>query len=159
MQILANRLEEALKVFNASAELVFQGEDYEVWEIDQDNLDKLNSVDDAVWEAKTEAWFRSSTGCVLDGEPLYEFNVNGHKMRGWINTAEIKILNASDDSMSFGVSDFTEAEYFSFIDWLQTVWFVSVENNIAAFAVGLAKYNHMTLAEFMKTYQGEKIWE
>lgn len=140
MEILGNNLKKFFDTIDRecnNADITYAGNRYEVWNI-SDNLFKKMcdmSEDEFVELAGEEAWWRSCTGSNL-GFPNTKFKVNEKTLLGW---------NRWDKKRK---------KYENLSDYLCECVGASTEKNVCACSVDLAKYNHMTMAELFKKYEG-----
>ncbi|WEG18646.1 hypothetical protein PQ478_09205 [Alkalihalophilus pseudofirmus] len=140
MQILGSNLTEALYELGATGTLqaltkVSDGQYFEVWEISEPELVKLEKIPASEWKS-SYGWWRYGH-CIYEGSADFEYTVNGKVMKGYEPQ-----------------NNFIQSEFDSYLDWLENVMNLSTETNIAIVAISLAQDNGMTLAEFMNTYQG-----
>lgn len=129
LAVLENGIEATIKYKSDTGEL-------HVWELDNENFEKLSGISEENWKSEY-GWWRQSR-CIYEGFAEREYIVNGKSMNGYINDK----------------SDYVYTSHKSFIDWLSNTFNLGTEKNLTAFATSLASDNGLTLAEFMNKYQG-----
>lgn len=155
IQILGNDLEQAIKDYDIKATLKYKtnrddldrfDHRFEVWELTEEERIKIDSIDEDVWLERDYGWYRfGERNTDPSGVP---YIVNGHEMLGY----EPWVLDEEDEDEE--VEDNTnEPEKFKhFMQYLEEVENLSSDLNIAVTAITLARYNGLTLAEFMARY-------
>jgi hypothetical protein len=147
VEILGGNLKEAMHYFYMpSARQTYKGERFEVWKLSKEDFERLCDISDEAWESWCDeneafAWFRAGRS-IYEGCDLYEFDVNGEKMLGYL-----------DRTCKTSVEHFTSCDYEDFTHYACKVLGHSTEKNITCLATSLADENDMTLAEFMTKYQ------
>lgn len=138
IEILGSKLDKAFEVFGINARKTYQDPEYQVWEMDEKEYEKLNNVSDDDWK-NDFGWWRKGN-CIYEGTANADYVVNGLEMMGYSRDDESKELHKG------GIYD-------NYTEWLSEVMDLGTIKNIAIFAISLAKDNNMTLAEFMYEYQ------
>ena len=133
-EILASGLAIALHELGVDARQTYKMDHepyYEIWDINKKNLKVLEETEE--W-GDTYGWWRFAKGSNL-GTPASFFTVNGQFMIGW------ETLDGNDT-------------YDSLMDYFHKGLSVSMESNIIALAVDLARANGKTVSGLFKTYEG-----
>ncbi|MFS1518601.1 hypothetical protein V1503_19370 [Bacillus sp. SCS-151] len=151
-EILAIKIDLAISKLGINAEKTYEGEDYQVWEMDETEYQRLCDVAEADWKDEYGMW-RSSTGSTM-GNDVTEYNINSQVMLAWDGEGRIQALkevggNTNSDDYCYG-----DREYFSLLEYLCEEVGCSAPRNVVALAVDLAKYNNMKMSELFKKYQG-----
>ena len=134
---------------------------YEVWELSKDDLRKLEYT--AEWKDEW-GWWRFAKGSNM-GTPFEIFTVNGKEIIAWGGAKrEDLILDWADESNEEKAAyhySFKEYEetlcphvYDNLLTYMGEELGASVERNVCALAVDLARANGMTMAQLFKTYEG-----
>ena len=148
MEIMGQNLDVAFKDLGIQATMTHktppQGyeSELEVWEMSKSEFEKLCAIKEDEWKYDL-SWFRSGE-CIYGGSATVEYIVNGNTMLGY---EPEKPFDAEDD-FAF------KREHNCYTDWLSEVMDLGTAKNVVIFATSLAKDNGLTLAEFMKKYQG-----
>jgi hypothetical protein len=119
---------------------------FQVWELEEKQLDKLDAVPDNDWKREW-GWWRKAESCFTGNETI-NFMVRGREMKGYKN----RFYSDSDGTGEVNIVD-KQYPYVSFQDWLFAIMNLSNDTNTVAVASSLAIDNHMTLAEFIEKYQ------
>lgn len=174
IEILAgDKFANAVRELNlASAQCAYQHEPkqkrwcekYQVWELSQEDFDKICSLNEADWK-DTWGWWRYSDGSNL-GSVNHEFVVHGEKILAWDGYKQLDFetecaISCSDRKRGLckGTEEDFEAcfgkrEYPDIITYLCDEVGASTEKNVCACTVDLARQNNMTLSQLFKKYLG-----
>jgi len=138
IEIMGQKLDKAFEELRIVAKKVVETKEdkYQVWEMSDQEFDKLLVVSDDQWEMDY-GWWRSGR-CIYEGSATKEYIVNGEKMMGYENNKELYYIKSKHDSFS---------------DWLSDVMNLSTEKNLVVFAESLAADNGMKLSEFIAKYE------
>lgn len=143
---------------------------FEVWELNDDELDKLIKtfdfdIGDEDWSAiaSEDTWWRYSKGS-NQGAPNEEFIINGKPILAWRSEAKVDGLKEMWNDSSV----FEKAEYNNDFENYCDVWLperyndileyfceelgASTERNVCALVTDLAKYNNTSIADIFKNY-------
>ena len=134
---------------------------YEVWELSKDNLKKLEYTEE--WKDEW-GWWRFAKGSNM-GTPFDFFTVNGKELIAWSGyKREDLVLDwaaESDEEKAAYHYSFKEYEntlypyvYDSLTAYMRDELGASVESNMCAVAVDLARANGMTMATLFDVYEG-----
>lgn len=134
-EILAQDLDFGIKDLGINAAKTYNGKTYQVWELADDEFEKLCSVSEGDWEVDYGMW-RSADGSNMSTE-LTEFNINNKSILAW----------ESEDGLGF-------KGYDSLLEYLCDEIGASQPRNVSALAFDLARYNNLTLAELFEIYEG-----
>lgn len=143
MEILGNNLKtffDEVDLNEEKAKITYCNRRYEIWEVSEDLFELMCSMKEEVFRtiAGNEAWWRSSSGCIL-GRPDAKYKVNGKYLIGWDSSVYKSKRGKKFDSLT---------------EYLCECVGASTGRNVCACAVDLAKYNGMTMAELFKKYEG-----
>jgi hypothetical protein len=143
VQVIGGQLELAFEALDIEAFLRFETTErmdvasLQVWEMTNKSLEYLIDYPDKKWK-KEYGWIRSGRS-VYEGEANTSFVVNGKPMMGYVPSG-----GYSGDTIEFDC----------YTDYLKEVMRYTTIKNVVTHAESLAKDNHMTLEDFMRTYQG-----
>lgn len=128
------------------AKITYAGNGYEVWTVEKELFDEMcNMTEKEFFElAGEEAWWRSSSGTVLE-KPEAKAKVNGGFLICWD-----KDYYLPDEYEEEPIKEFD-----CLTEYLCECVGASTEKNVCACAMDLAKYNDMTMSELFKKYEGE----
>lgn len=151
MQILGQNLDATFEKLEIQAVKVVETEktkykdSYQVWELDELAMEKLESSGDD-WESK-DGWWRFG-GCIYEGAANVEYTVNGYKMMGY---------ESQNIYEELGEESWYQDTFSAFEEFMATAMNLTNTSNFAYFAMSLARDNGLTLAEFMRKYQNEDV--
>ena len=157
-------LHKAFKTLGIQATRTYRGSEkphYEVWELSKDDLKKLEY--DTEWKDEW-GWWRYAKGS-NQGTPFEFFTVNGKELIAWNGPKREDLRddwNSEPDeekaAYHYSFKEYEETQYPHVYDNLLTYMSeelgASVERNVCALAVDLARANGMTLAQLFATYEG-----
>ena len=134
---------------------------YEVWELSKDDLKKLEYTSE--WNEEW-GWWRYAKGSNM-GTPFDFFTVNCKELIAWDGPKREDLrddwMDESDSEKAAYHYSFKEYEetqyphvYDSLLDYMCEELGASVERNVCALAVDLARANGMTMAKLFETYEG-----
>lgn len=134
---------------------------YEIWDINKKNLKALEEAEE--WP-DTYGFWRYAKGSNL-GTPASFFTVNGQFMIGWDGRSRDYIKedwnNMSDNEKVKYNNSFSEyeeemkpREYENLLSYMCNEIGASLESNVIALAVDLARANGKTVAQLFQIYQG-----
>lgn len=157
-------LHKAFKELGIKATRTYKGSKkphYEVWEVSKDDLRKLDSVVD--WKDEW-GWWRYAKGSNM-GTPFDFFTVNGKELIAWSGYKREDLISEWEE-MSFeetakynhSIKKYEEEVYpyvyKSLLTYMCDEVGASLERNVCALAVDLARANGMTMAKLFETYEG-----
>jgi len=133
---------------------------YEVYEISQNDMERLEEV----FELPYGAWWRYARGCNL-GTPFYVFTVNGKELIAWGGPSRDDLRNDWDAepdeekaAYHYSFREYEEAmasyKYDTLTEYMCYEMDISMESNICALAVDLARANGLTMAKLFEIYEG-----
>jgi len=139
------------------------GEMYEVWELSDIDFEKISKISDDEWNDDW-GWWRSAEGSNMLGTSTADLVINGHSILAWWNEDKLdRHLEVFIDEEAGGTRDRLTEEYFSeeltfdnLLTYMCDEWGVSLERNVCALAVDLAKINNITIGELFTKYVGNK---
>lgn len=134
---------------------------YEVWELSKDDLKKLEYAIE--WKDEW-GWWRFAKGSNM-GTPFDFFTVNGKELIAWGGAKrEDLILDWADEpaeekaAYHYSFKEYEKAmcpyEYETLLTYMAEELGASVERNVCALAVDLARANGMTMAKLFEIYEG-----
>ena len=134
-EILGEDLELAFETLGIKAIKTFNGDEYQIWELEDGEFKKLSLTDDWLWDSSW-GWWRQSEGSCM-GSVNKRFSINGHWIYAWADSSP-------------------KNKYNSLIDYFNNELNLSTERNICSLSVDLAKHNRLTLGELFTKYQPNK---
>jgi hypothetical protein len=159
-----NGLHKAFKELGIKATRTYRSSEkphYEVWELSKDDLKKLDNT----FEWKDEwGWWRYAKGSNM-GTPFDFFQVNGKELIAWGGAKREDLIldwaNETNEEKAAYHYSFKEYEkimcpyaYDTLLTYMAEELGASVERNVCALAVDLARANGMSMAQLFKTYEG-----
>lgn len=133
---------------------------YEVYEISQGDMKKLEEV----FEMPFGSWWRYAKGCNL-GTPFDFFTVNGKELIAWGGRKRDDLRDDWDDESDeekaayhYSFKEYEEAnypyKYETLTEYMCDEIGASMESNVCALAVDLARANGLTMAKLFELYEG-----
>lgn len=133
---------------------------YEVYEISQNDMKRLEEV----FELPHGAWWRYARGCNL-GTPFDVFTVNGKELIAWGGPSRDDLRydwDAEPDeekaAYHYSFREYEEAmasyKYDALTEYMCYEMGISMESNICALAVDLARANGLTMSKLFELYEG-----
>lgn len=134
---------------------------YEVWELSKEDLKKLEYTDE--WKDEW-GWWRFANGSNM-GTPFDFFQVNSKELIAWDGPQREDLrydwANESDDEKAMYHNSFKEYQeehyphsYSNLLEYMCNELGASVERNVCALAVDLARANGLTMAKLFELYEG-----
>lgn len=158
-----NGLHKAFKALGIKATRTYRGSDkphYEVWELSKDDIKKLEYTEE--WKDEW-GWWRYAKGSNM-GTPFDFFTVNGKELIAWdgykredliLEWAEVPFEEKAEYHHS--IKEYEDAMYprvyKNLLAYMCDEIGASVERNVCALAVDLARANGMTMAKLFETYE------
>ena len=176
--------ERALKEFGVTATRTFRRtnfpddgyyhECYEVWEIDDENYEKLNAVTAQQWNETDDrvrdesnfelgiGWWRYSEGANIRSFPIMRFLINGHpitaffnddNMQSWLRHAELFDEERwSDEKLQAAKKSYVDChtQYPDLLSYSIGEFGASNEKNFCSIAVEVANLNNMKMSQLME---------
>lgn len=126
-------------------------ENYQVWELSDEDYEKLCAISDADWKDDW-GWWRLAEGSNL-GCVYVRYNINNHYIKAWDGVSR---LDFYEENKSLKPEDryWAERKYSTLLEYFCDEIGVSTEKNVCAVATDLAKQNNMTMAELFVKFQG-----
>ena len=140
-------------------------EPYSVWELSDESYDAICSFEEDKWKDEW-GWWRYAEGTNIEGSPKLLTDINSKEIIVWLNKVkfedrmndEIEDLEEDEeeeiDRERIEASIIAEKHYRSLTEYCLSEWGASLERNVCAITVGIAKLNGMSLSELWKNYQG-----
>lgn len=165
MEILGgNGLHRAFKELGIKAIRTYKRSEkprYEIWELSKDDLKKLEYAEE--WKDEW-GWWRYAKGSNM-GTPFDFFTVNGNELIAWEGSKREDLRDDWADepdeekaAYHYSFKEYEEAQYPHNYDNLLTYMTeelgASVERNVCALAVDLARANGLTMADLFRIYEG-----
>ena len=133
---------------------------YEVYEISPSDMKKLEEV----FEIPFGSWWRYAKGCNL-GTPFDVFTINGKELIAWGGSRRDDLRDLwekeSDEekaayNYSFGAyeKDTMPYKYETLTEYMCDEIGASMESNVCALAVDLARANGLSMAKLFELYEG-----
>lgn len=159
-----NGLHKAFKELGIKATRTYRRSEkphYEVWELSKDDLKKLEYTDE--WKDEW-GWWRFAKGSNM-GTPFDFFQVNHKELIAWDGSKREDLRddweNEPDEEKAMYHYSFKAYQeehyphrYDSLLEYMGSELGASVERNVCALAVDLARANGMTMAKLFETYEG-----
>ena len=134
---------------------------YEVWELSKDDLKKLEYA--VEWKDEW-GWYRYAKGSNM-GTPFDFFTVNGKELIAWGGAKREDLMldwadepNEEKAAYHYSFKEYEETlhphVYDSLLTYMGEELGASVERNVCALAVDLARANGMTMAKLFEVYEG-----
>ena len=143
MEILAGEMENYFRRTGIKARKTWEGEGYQIWEMDKEEFEKLVATEDKSYEINE--WWRQAYGSNAGGVNA-EYVINGKKIKAWDGNWRDDLLEGEEEM--FG------REYESLTQYFCKEMGCGQPSNIAALAADIAKQNRITLAELFEKYEG-----
>lgn len=157
-------LYKAFRELGIEATRTYKGKEkphYQVWELSKDDLKQLEYATE--WKDEW-GWWRYAKGSNM-GTPFDFFNVKGKELIAWDGPQREDLrddwADEPDEEKSayhYSFKEYAEAQYPHKYDTLLTYMCeelgASVERNVCALAVDLARANGMTMAKLFEVYEG-----
>lgn len=175
-EFIGQNMATALQKLGIDAKMTYSGDigywkPLEVWEIDENNREKLCDVTDEQWDSINceDSWWRGSDGCNI-GTVDCEMTINGQKIQAWHDEWRIDDLRDEYDSLdpyeqseyegNGGVQAYIDENvnncYDNLLNYFCEEFGISTSRNVCAIAVELARHNEITMAELFRKYGGSK---
>lgn len=137
---------------------------YHVWEVEDESFDFLTKLTEEDWKDEW-GWWRYAEGTNIDDSPELTTQINSKDITVWINDFKLEedineqIEECKEDEVEYDVdrieaSIISEKKYHTLTEYCIREWGASMERNVCAITVGLAKLNGMTLSQLWNKYQG-----
>lgn len=153
IEILAENLEKAIEELDIQARKTYQGEDYQIWEMNETEHEKFCDISEDDWKEDYGMW-RSSEGSIMSLHDLTEFVINDRKILAWDGAGRIESLEEVGGDENHDDYCYGERKYITLLEYLCEEIGASQPGNVCALAVDLAKYNNISMAELFRKYQG-----
>ena len=154
MEILAGHMDGYFKRTGIVAEkkwegTIYGGSTYQVWQLNQKEFKKLNETKDESYQSNE--WWRSAEGSNM-GTIEMRYKINGHYVKAWDGEYRKQV---EEENKTLPVCDryITERAYGRLTEYFCDEIGASLERNVCALAVDLAKQNNMTMAELFAKYE------
>lgn len=159
-----NGLHKAFKELGIKATRTYRRSEkphYEVWELSKDDLKTLEYTDE--WKDEW-GWWRFAKGSNM-GTPFDFFQVNSKELIAWDGPQREDLRydweDESDDEKTMYHHSFKEYQeehyphsYSNLLEYMSNELGASVERNVCALAVDLARANGLTMAKLFEIYEG-----
>lgn len=154
----------AFKELGIRAKRTYKGKDkssYEVWEISKDDMKMMDNIFD--WKDEW-GWWRYAKGSNM-GTPFDFFAVNGKELIAWGGPKREDLRDEWNGepeeeraAYHYSFKEYEEAnypyKYSTLTEYMCEELGVSMERNICALAVDLARANGLTMAKLFELYEG-----
>ena len=150
-EIFAVDLDLAIKEICLEAKKTYCGERFQVWELKQEEFEKLCNIEEKDWKESWGMW-RSADGSNMTN-PIRRYNINNHYIKAWDGDDRLIMLEECNNNINHEDYCFELRKYDSLIDYILLEIGVSQPRNVCALAVDLASINGMKLSELFKKYQ------
>lgn len=133
---------------------------YEIYEISQNDMKRLEEV----FELPYGAWWRYAKGCNL-GTPFDIFTINGKELIAWGGSSRDDLRGDWDEepdeekaAYHYSFSEYEKVmapyKYDTLTEYMCEEIGASMESNVCALAVDLARANGLTMARLFELYEG-----
>ena len=148
-EILGGELDKAFEELNMNAKKTYESKNlhyeyqevYQVWELSDEDFEKICNMSEKDWKDNW-GWWRSAEGSNMCS-PIYRYNINHHYIKAW-----------DGNTRERNSKDCWPREYEYLTEYICDEIGASMEKNICALAVDLAKINGITMGELFRKYQG-----
>jgi hypothetical protein len=149
VEILGAELDKAFEELKINAKKTYEiknkpwsyCEDYQVWEVSEDDFNKICNIEDNTWKDNW-GWWRFAKGSNLSSI-CHRYNINGHYINAWDGTYR---QNNKDY--------YHDRKYNTLLEYFCNEIGASTESNVCAVAVDLVEQNGIKMSELFKKYQG-----
>jgi len=142
LEILAMELDSAVTDIGVLAKKAYQGKEYQVWELDKKEFEKLCRIPDEEWKDNWGMW-RSAKGSNMR-VPEDEYMINNHLILAWDGSARTEV---EDDEY------YLDRSYANLLEYFSNELGASQPRNVCALAIDLARANGITMAELFSRCQ------
>ena len=162
IEILGGNLKKFFDIVDSNykdAEITYAGNRYEVWEVSDELFEQMCNMteEEFVELAGEDAWWRQSDGSNL-GVPDTTYTIKGEYLRVWERRDREDWCDGcaveEDDEETCVECLMYSREFSSLLEYLCDEVGASVEKNVCACAMDLAKYNGMSMGELFAKYEG-----
>jgi len=150
IEILGGELDKAFEELNISAKKTYESKNirheyqeiYQVWELSDEDFKKICNLTEKDWKDDWGGWWRSAEGSNMCN-PISRFNINHHYLKAWDSNNRLESLDY-----------YRGREYEYLTEYMCDEIGASMEKNVCALAVDLARINGITMGELFRKYQG-----
>jgi ribosomal protein S25 len=147
MEILAGNMDNYFSRTGIKAKKTWDGTrygggTYQVWELSQEEFEKLDATSEESYQSGE--WWRSAEGSNM-GKADVLYIINGKEIKAW-DGAHREDFDEEEEELF-------EREYSRLTEYFCDEVGASLEKNVCALAVDLAKQNRMTMAELFAKYE------
>lgn len=151
----------AFKALNISPTQTYCGDVYQVWEVSDDDFNKLDIVTEDKW-GDDWGWWRYCVGSNLEEDRSYYhkyIDVHGNKLFAYVPESAVDFLATLSDldtEEDWWTKDtlYCPLSYGTLTEYLCECIGASTEKNVCAVAMSLAKLNDISLSELFIKYEG-----
>jgi len=158
-EILGGELDKAFEELGMDAKKTYESKDlkyeyqevYQVWELIDEDFEKICNMSEKDWKDNW-GWWRSARGSNMCN-PISRFNINHHYIKAWDSDSRLENI---EENKELKPEDryYEDRKYNYLLEYMCDEIGVSMEKNICALAVDLAKINGITMGELFRKYQG-----
>lgn len=172
-EILGGELEQVFKDLHINVKKTFQSKikknDYnQIWELSDEDYETLCSIKDEDWKDGW-SWWQYAEGSNVEDSPTCHMKINGKDILAYYDRENIKMyledflesayiaeFKTEEKARERLIKDYFDEEciYGNLTNYCCEQWGASMERNVCAITVSLAKLNNMTLGELFTLYQG-----
>lgn len=169
-EIIGEFMSNPLSDMNINATLAYSGctgywYNFEVWQMSDDDYEKLCAVSDAKWDDDkyVDSWWRGADGSNM-GTVNYEFTIRGKKIDAWYNEYTDDYLIErwdrldKEEKLEYGfdkldyINAWHQTEYEDLLEYFCEELHASTERNVCALVTDMARQNEITVAELFRQY-------
>lgn len=148
-EILGAELDKAFEELNINATKTYEAKNirykyqeiYQVWELSDDDFELICNMVEEDWKDNW-GWWRSAEGSNMCSE-IHRYNINNHYIKAWDGATRER-----------NDKDCWPREYDYLTEYMCDEIGASMEKNVCALAVDLARINNITMGELFTKYQG-----
>lgn len=148
-------------------------EEYQVWQLDDSNFEKLNAITEQTWNEEEEiwqashhqdfGWWRWTEGCNLKTKTIVTCYINGSKVKAYLMPdkfydwyADVRQDFKSEQEKQSAADSYLQLHttHDNFLTYCSYELGISTEKNLCAVATGLAQLNGLTMADFLQKTLG-----
>lgn len=144
VEILAESLEQAVIDLKLKAVKTFDSKEYQVWEIEEDDFERICSMKEKEWEYEWGMW-RFAVGSNISCNPVHRYNINGKYIRAYDGDRRTDV--EPDD-----IWWIPPRKYTGLLEYISEEFGASQPRNVCAICVDLAKLNGIKMSELFKKY-------
>ncbi len=144
VEVLAESLEQAVIDLKLKAVKTFDSKEYQVWEIEEDDFERICNIKENEWKKEWGMW-RYALGSNMACTIPKRYNINRKHIKAFDG------MNRSDSDSGFD-DGYHPRRYSDLLEYLSKEIGASQPRNVCAICVDLAKINGIKMSELFKKY-------